>query len=218
MPDQGFDAEQSATTESSVTTESMVASASGDDADVADLRRELAEAKPRLEAFARLEEIADAQGTTPEAIAVQASIEVLQADEAEKRSELENLEAAMRAAAAERQEYVEDRDMLMKQQDEIRDEIVIVLDEHTSIVDQMAEMIDELESIRADAVRLLGEKATLEMKVEALRNEVGALGGDIARRTELGASIESDEDEATAFDRFFEAEVVEDKARAWMLE
>ncbi len=196
----------------------MAATASGDDAAVADLRRELAEAKPRLEAFARLEEIADAQGTTPEAIAAQASIDVLQAEEAKKRSELEDLEAAMRAAAAERQESVEDHDMLIKQRDEIRDEIVIVLDEHTSIVDQMAEMIEELESIRGDAVRLLGEKATLEMKVEALRNEVGALGGDVARRTEFGTSIESDEDEATAFDRFFEAEVVEDKARAWMLE
>ncbi len=108
--------------------------------------------------------------------------------------------------------------MLIKQKDEIRDEIVIVLDEHTTIVDQMAEMIEELESIRADAVRLLGEKATLEMKVEALRNEVSALGGEVDRRAEFETVIGIDEEEASAFDKFFEAEIVEDKARAWMLE
>lgn len=220
MADQDFDTEYSASdTEDPATTEETTASVSGDDAELADLRRELAQAGPRLEAFARLEELAEAQGTTPEALAVQASIDVLQTEESGKRSELEDLTVAIRATEAERQEHVEERDMLIKQKDEIRDEIVIVLDEHTTIVDQMAEMIDELESIRADAVRLLGEKANLEMKVEALRNEVGAMGSSATRRsTDLGSSMETDDDEATAFDRFFEAEVVEDKARAWMLE
>ena len=220
VPDHDLDTEFSAfDAEEPDTTEEETAPASGDDAELSDLRRELADAQPRLEAFALLEELADAQGTTPEAIAIQASIDVLKAEESDKRSELEELEAAVRAADAERQEHVEERDMLMKQEEELRDEIVIVLDEHTGIVDQMAEMIEELESIRADAVRLLGEKATLEQRVEELRAEVGAAGHESRRRTDVETSaMETDEDEATAFDRFFEAEVVEDKARAWMLE
>jgi DNA repair exonuclease SbcCD ATPase subunit len=208
-----FDAEEPATTAEGV------ASASGDDALLSDLQSELAAAKPRLEAFARLEELADAQGSTPEAIAIQASIDVLTAEESKKRSELEALEAAAHAADAERQKHVEERDMLIQQREEIRDEIVIVLDEHTSIVDQMAEMIEELESIRADAIRLLGEKASLEMRIEELRDEVGAAGSESRRRTDVEtSSMQIDVDEATAFDRFFEAEIVEDKARAWMLE
>jgi len=210
-----FDAEEAETTEEDT------ASASGDDALLSDLQRELAEAKPRLEASALLEELADAQGTTPEAVAIQASIDVLAAEESEKRSELEALEAAVQAADAERQKHVEERDMLKEQQDELRDDLVIVLDEHTSIVDQMAEMIEELESIRADAIRLMGEKATLEQRVAELRDEVGASSGETRRRTDVQTTslqTSDDDDEASAFDAFFEAEVVEDKARAWMLE
>jgi DNA repair exonuclease SbcCD ATPase subunit len=188
------------------------------DVDVEELRRQLDEAAPRLEAFAQLEALAEAQNTTPEAMATQASIDVLKVEEAERRAELQELEDCIDRLRSDTQQHVEERDMLIKQQDELRDEIVIVLDEHTSIVDQMAEMIDELESIRADAVRLLGEKASLELKVEALRNEVAALGGDVARRSELESELLVDDDEASAFDKFFEAEVVEDKARAWMLE
>ncbi len=203
--------------EESVTTEAEITVASGD-ATVEDLRRQLDDAAPRLEAFAHLEALAESRGETPEAIALQASIDVLIADEAERRAALAKLEAELADLETDRRQHVEERDMLMKQKDELRDEIVIVLDEHTSIVDQMAEMIDELESIRADAVRLLGEKATLEMKVEALRNEVSALGGELTRRVEFETVIGSDDEEASAFDKFFEAEIVEDKARAWMLE
>ncbi len=191
--------------------------ASGD-ATIEDLRRQLEEAAPRLEAFAQLEELAEARGETPEAIALQASIDVLVAEEAYRRTAIERLTENLEALEEEQRTHVEERDMLIKQKDEIRDEIVIVLDEHTTIVDQMAEMIEELESIRADAVRLLGEKATLEMKVEALRNEVSALGGEVDRRAEFETVIGIDEEEASAFDKFFEAEIVEDKARAWMLE
>ena len=204
MTDRSFGAEQSATTQP------MSGVASGD-AMIAELRRELAEAAPRLDAFARLESLAQAQGETPEAVAIQASLDLLAAEEAEQRADLDEIKSA-------HQRHVEERDMLIKQQDELRDEIVIVLDEHTTIVDQMAEMIDELESIRADAVRLLGEKATLEMKVEALRNEANELGGEVARRSDFERVLGADEDEASAFDRFFEAEVVQDKAPAWMLE
>lgn len=220
MPEQSFDTGFSAfDAEEPAKTAEVLASESGDDAILSDLQRKLAAAEPRLEAFARLEELADAQGTTPEAIAIQASIDVLTAEESERRSQLETMEAAVLAADAERQKHVEERDMLMQQQEELRDEIVIVLDEHTSIVDQMAEMIEELESIRADAIRLLGEKASLEARVAELRNEVGTAEGAARRRSDLETtSMATDDDEATAFDRFFEAEVVEDKARAWMLE
>ena len=200
-----------------MTTEVETAAASGD-VDVADLRRQLEAAAPRLEAFAQLEAIAEAQATTPEAVAAQASIDVLKVEEADRRAELRELEESIARLQQANQRHVEERDMLIKQKEEIRDEIVIVLDEHTMIVDQMAEMIDELESIRADAVRLLGEKAKLEARVQELRDEVGIIESSPSRRsTDLAAAIE-DEEEATAFDRFFEAEVVEDKARAWMLE
>jgi len=210
------------TDRSSAAEDSAAIRESGDatsgDVFAADLQRQLDEAAPRLEAFAQLEAMAEAQGETPEAIALQASLDVLKIEEDDRRAELQDLEDSIAKLQVVNQQHVEERDMLIKQQEEIRDEIVIVLDEHTTIVDQMAEMIDELESIRADAIRLLGEKATLEMKVEALRNEVSALGGEADRRTEFESAIGSDEDEASAFDKFFEAEVVEDKARAWMLE
>lgn len=198
--------------------EEVMSSASGVAGEFDELRRELAEAQPRLAAFAALEALAEEQGTTPEAIAIQASIEVLQSEEAERRDQLATLEAAILDADKERRRNVEARDELIEEQEKVRAELVIVLDEHTSVVDQMAEMIDELESIRADAIRLLGEKAELELKVEALRNEADALSGDVARLPRQRPVIESDDDEATAFDRFFEAEVEEDKSRAWMLE
>lgn len=203
--------------ENSATTEIETGAASGD-VDVADLQRQLDAAAPRLEAFARLEAIAEAQGSTPEAVAAQASIDVLKVEESDRRAELLELEEAIAQLQQANQRHVEERDMLIKQKDEIREEIVIVLEEHTGIVDQMAEMIDELESIRADAVRLLGEKATLEAKVVELRKEVDLLDSAPTRRSSDPTSVIEDEEEASAFDRFFEAEVVEDKARAWMLE
>ena len=189
-----------------------------ENATISELQRRLAEAAPRLEAFAQLEALAEERNETPEAVALQASIDGLKIEEFERRAELRALEDAAERLSGDNQRHVEEREMLIKQHDEIRDEIVIALDEHTTIVDQMAEMIDELESIRADAVRLLGEKANLEMKVEALRNEVAALGGEVGRRAEMESDLVVDDDEASAFDKFFEAEVVEDKARAWMLE
>lgn len=164
----------------------------GDDIDA--LRRELEEARPRLAAFAALEEMAEAQGSTPEAIALQASIEMLESSEAEQRAVV---------------------DELTEQRDALRAEIAEAESEHSAVVDEVAEMIEELESIRADGVRLLGEKAKLEMKIEALRNESDGIVVDRRRDT---AGIIDDADEATAFDAFFEADVVEDKARAWMLE
>lgn len=211
MTDRSSGADESATTEVEIEETSA-------DAAMSDLRRQLEEAAPRLEAFSQLEALAEAQNETPEAVAIQASIDVLRVQEADRRAELQELEDCIERLRSDNERHVEERDMLIKQQDELRDEIVIVLDEHTSIVEQMAEMIEELESIRADAIRLLGEKASLELKVEALRNEVAALGGEAATRTELEAELVIDDDEASAFDRFFEAEVVEDKARAWMLE
>jgi len=200
VTDRSFGTEVSATTES----------VSGD-ATIAELQQQLADAAPRLEAFAHLESLADAQNETPEALAVRATLDLLAAEEADRRATLEELRAA-------NLRHTEERDALIAQHDEVRNEIVTVLDEHTAIVEQMAEMIEELESIRADAVRLLGEKATLEMKVEALRNEAGALGGEVARRSDFESALGEDENEASAFDKFFEAEMHEDKARAWMLE
>lgn len=208
MSDVHFDAGASSSHEESNPQDS-------DHAELEALRRELDEARPRLAAFAALEEMAEAQGSTPEAIALQASIEMLESAEADKRAAVEQLEIAVEATEANRATAAADVDELIEQRDALRAEIVEVLDEHTGVMDQVAEMIDELESIRADAVRLLGEKATLEMKVEALRNEVD---GFVVERRSESAGIIDDDDEATAFDAFFEAEVVEDKARAWMLE
>lgn len=191
--------EQGTETEFPNNTEFEAVEAGDEVAELEELRRELADARPCLEAFAQLERLAEEQGTTPEAIAMQASMDVLTNQHQEKCSELEIIQEAIDSAEADRQ---------------------LVLDEHTAIVDQMAEMIEELESIRADAVRLLGEKATLEKKVKALRTETDAVAVAVhgERRADDRVLIEVDDDEAVAFDRFFEADVVEDKARAWMLE
>lgn len=200
MIDRSFGAEESAT----------IGSVSGD-VTIAELQQQLADAAPRLEAFAHLESLADAQNETPKALAIRATLDLLATEEVDRRARLEELQAA-------NLQHIKERDALIAQRDEVRNEIVAVLDEHTATVEQMAEMIEELESIRADAVRLLGEKATLEMKVEALRNEAGALCGEVGRRSDFESALGEDEDEASAFDKFFEAEMHEDKARAWMLE
>ena len=89
MPNQGFDPENSIfDAEDSEPTEDVIGLASGDDAELDALRQELAEAKPLLEAFAQLEALAEAQSTTPEAIAIQASIDVLEVEQSQRRSEL----------------------------------------------------------------------------------------------------------------------------------
>lgn len=190
MPDQDSEIENSVLDSQFVAEWPTAGSPVDDESELAELRRALAEAQPRLDAFAALEALAEEQSTTPEAVAIQASIELLEAEQAEVREELERVQVE-------------------------RDEVVA---EHGTVVDELAEMLEELESIRADAVRLLGEKAELELKVEALRNDVSA--SFASPRSSGPSTLDSAQadDEATAFDRFFDADVEEDKARAWMLE
>ncbi len=189
------------------------------EATVASLRRELAAAAPRLEAFDQLERMANDRGVTPETIALQAAIEGLDAERTQLASEVEQLAADCDAHKRESQVLVEEKE-----------EITILLDgaqrDHADLVNELGELLDELDAIRSDAVRLLGEKAQLEMEVAALRNEVAGLrsGGDDVVVSAPTPTLDQatfdtidDPDEESAFDRFFHAEIGTDKARDWML-
>lgn len=193
---------------------------------IARLQASLAAVQPRLEAFSKLEALARERRSTPEGVAVQVTIDVLEEERDELLEELLQLQATKK-----RQE--EDIDMITEQRQIAQDESEIVVRDHAALVEETAELLDELDSIRADAVRLMGEKAALEEQLRALRSEVGALSGEetdgepsVAAASDVspptpavsGVFDSSDEgDEAVAFDRFFDADVGTDKARAWML-
>lgn len=212
------------------------------EATIAELRAQLEAAAPRLDAFSRLEDLARERRSTPEAVAVQVTIDVLEEDRRDLAEEVRVLTEDRAALAdeisdlsAQQAQARGDLNMLTEQRDTIS---VVVEDAETRHAELLAEttmLLEELESIRADGVRLLGEKAALEREVQALRDEAAALrDGEAlpgaARRADddpvwsspTVASAEAFEvdlhsEEATAFDKFFEVDVGKDKARAWML-
>ena len=199
---------------------------------IADLRAQLEEAAPRLAAFAQLENLAVEQNSTPEAIAIQASLEVLGQEQAEIAQDVTRL-------GTERAEVESDLNRLVADRSRLLTEVGSAQAEYGSLVEETTELLIELESIRSDAVRLLGEKTGLDAHVDSLRNEVELLliereqlGGEGSSRSEgsaqsvrvgkaTGASqfdSVDDSDEAKSFDKFFEVDLGKDKARAWMLE
>ncbi len=112
-----------------------------------------------------------------------------------------------------------------------------------SLADDVAVMLNEIEAIRSDAQRLNIEKGELETEVMELRLVVQALERKAASLQENPGRRESDtdedladdedslavndvaddisvgmgNDEHEAFDRFFNDDEVDDKARNWML-
>ncbi len=196
--------------------------------EIEQLRAQLAAEAPRLKAFTRLEALARERRSTPEAVAVQVTIDVLEIEQGELEGEVDRL-AAMRT------EYESEIAMLTRKREERVLDVEVLAQEHADLAAEAAELLSELDSIRSDAVRLMGEKAALEIEVAALRTEAGLLSGERSDRRSSGghhpelhtvrsnpmgadAFDTSDEGaEATAFGKFFDADTGEDKARAWML-
>ncbi len=204
----------------------------------------LRSAAPRLAAFKRLEELARSQGTTPEAIASQAAVEVM-------KREKDALVTLLVGLSKERDQLKGEVAMLLINKTEVtraNDELRI---EQDGIKDELRVLAEQLGQMRADSMRLLAERSKLTMQVAALRDEVRALRdardemqtaaptpvadavdpadavtepapvtavrpGRTAFET-IATDDETEQSEAEAFDAFFHAEVDHDKAREWIL-
>ena len=203
--------------------------------EVAELRAQIAEyervfksAAPRLAAFRRLEEIAREQRVTPEAIAAEAAIDLLERERKALTEQVGKLEQA-------RDELEKDVVIMLnkkKAEVEIIDDLKI---ENHDIHMEVGAILDELASLREDTVRLMSERSDLELHVRALRlelahlekgraqlrghsgpvDEAAAVPGKFSGQFELASSEEADESER--FDKFFHAKVEHDKARDWIL-
>ncbi len=190
-----------------------------DVARIAELERQLADAVPILDAFARLENLARERRTTPEAVAVQVTIDVLEEEAQELKDATDLLEQ-------EKRRHQGDVELLTKKRDAISVEIDGLEVRHGSLATDVGELIGDIDAIRADAGRLMAEKGELELKLEALRNEVEALERDrdamlsgeaaISARVPSNTAISTEGDDDEAFDKFFMAETGKDKARAWL--
>lgn len=149
------------------------------------LREQLAEfeatfaaAAPRLAAFKRLEEIAAGKRTSPEAVAAEAAIEVLERDKAALDGEIS--EAEQRRDAARRELAA-----ALAEHETQRVEHESLVERHGEVVTELTELLGEMESIRADAVRLVGEREQLGQELQSLRHECEALRAE--REVELEA-------------------------------
>ena len=122
-------------------------------------------------------------------------------------------------------------------------ELEDVRNNREELADDVAVMLNEIEAIRSDAQRLNIEKGELETQVMELRLVVQSLerkaaslqenqgrrDSDVAENAvddedPLAVNDESEDisvgmgnDEHEAFDRFFNDDEVDDKARTWML-
>ncbi len=196
----------------------------------------LESAKSRLVAFARLEEIARDRHQSPEVVAARAAIELLETQEASLRAEVTALQS-------QRDSTKEDLSMLLVSKKQTIIELEDVRSNREELADDVAVMLNEIEAIRSDAQRLNVEKGELETQVMELRLVVQSLerkaaslqenqgrrDSDVAEEAvddedPLAVNDESDDisvgmgnDEHEAFDRFFNDDEVDDKARTWML-
>lgn len=203
--------------------------------EVSELRAQIAEyerifksAAPRLAAFRRLEEIAREKKTTPEAVAAEAAVDLL-------NRESESLAAQVVRFQEERDELEREVAMLLGKKEaeiEIIDDLKI---ENHDIHMEVGEILDELTLLREDAVRLMSERSDLELHIRALRLELahlekrradGASEVDRSERPngvpgkfkgEFDLGSEEESDESDRFDKFFHAKVEHDKARDWIL-
>ncbi len=139
------------------------------------LRRQLNEyeaalrsAAPRLAAFKRLEHLARDQGTSPEAIASQAAVEVM-------KREKDALVTLLAGLANERDQLKGEVAMLLINKTEAGRAVSDLHVEREELNIEVAEIVDHLAQIRQDAVRLLSDRSELSVEVSALREEVRAL-------------------------------------------
>lgn len=128
----------------------------------------LRSAAPRLAAFKRLEQLARTQGTTPEAIASQAAVEVM-------KREKDALVTLLAGLASERDQLKGEVAMLLINKTEASKAVAGLQLERDDLHIEVAEIVDQLAKIRTDAVRLMSERSELTVEVSALREEVRAL-------------------------------------------
>lgn len=182
-----------------------------------------AAARPKIAAFQRLEELAEAQGTTPEAMAAEAAIAVQKEQQAELRQSVERLNTDREIAR-------EELSVTLKHKKKVGDEMTLIQNEHDSLAYEVSELISEIESIRVDAIRLMKERSALQLEVEALRNERAAVDYEepvievddhpavadvVPVKTEVSDLDAFEPDDA--FSRFIEVDRGPDKARDWFV-
>lgn len=148
----------------------------------------LRSAAPRLAAFKRLEQLARTQGTSPEAIASQAAVEVM-------KREKDALVTLLAGLANERDQLKGEVAMLLINKTEASKAVAGLQLERDDLNIEVAEIVDQLSKIRGDAVRLMSERSELTVEVSALREEVRALHDTFQQieraRTEQDALIDS---------------------------
>ncbi len=187
---------------------------------LAEYERAFEAAAPRLAAFKRLEELAREQKTSPEAVAAQAAIDVLVKQESDAQIRVGELTTARDALSSE-------VSLLLIEKKEKEEAMTIIETEHGALASEVSELMAEIESIRLDAIRLMKERENLKLEIEALRNErdiavadgdtITVTPGSVAPGSDVSFSADDDEGGDDAFNRFFEAETGDDKARDWML-
>ncbi len=128
----------------------------------------LRSAAPRLAAFKRLEQLARTQGTSPEAIASQAAVEVM-------KREKDALVTLLAGLANERDQLKGEVAMLLINKTETVKAVTHLNLEREELVVEVAAIVDQLAKIRGDAVRLMSDRSELTVEVSALREEVRAL-------------------------------------------
>ncbi len=128
----------------------------------------LRSAAPRLAAFKRLEQLARAEGTSPDAIASQASVEVM-------KREKDALVTLLAGLATERDQLKGEVAMLLINKTEASKAVDGLRTKHDELNLGVAELVEDLGRIRGEAARLVAERAALSSEVEALRAEVRAL-------------------------------------------
>jgi chromosome segregation ATPase len=196
-----------------------------------------AEASARLAAFARLEELAQQQAVTPEALARRVAAERYEARVSQLRSEVEALEATAASVNAEIARYEAGRLEAVRRFTEAHHRLQALEADLTRLVadrdvqhqelltltaqlDQRAREVHELAESR-DSLYL--EVTELLEGIEAVQDAGGAFATATQRAavTEAGGKIDpvrfGDEDDADAFDEFFNADVGHDRSRDWIL-
>ncbi len=128
----------------------------------------LRSAAPRLAAFKRLEQLARTQGTSPEAIASQAAVEVM-------KREKDALVTLLAGLANERDQLKGEVAMLLINKTEAGKAVADLHLEREELTVEVAAIVDQLAKIRSDAVQLMSDRSELTVEVSALREEVRAL-------------------------------------------
>jgi chromosome segregation ATPase len=200
----------------------------------------LRSAAPRLAAFKRLEELARSQGTTPEAIASQAAVEVM-------RREKDALVTMLAGLGHERDQLKGEVAMLLINKNEAGRAVADLQVDHDALEVEVGEIVEHLSQLRAESVRLVAERSELTLEIASLREQVRQLT-EALERAQAGEPVDSgdsgesvpepverrssgkrtavdsfdtddvtEQQESEAFDAFFHAEIDHDKSRDWIL-